>query len=168
MEGLSETATCPECASTTRLRKAVTGTPAGSSARTWLWAGTLVVSIISSVLMAITLELANLEAACLQGAMAAMALGVSALTRSLVRWLPPAVIVRFAMMGILAITSAAVVFALIVRADHLPIDLTLLVVFLIVVWPFCGYGMALAIATAPADAWIREVMLRVQHADRHE
>lgn len=168
MEGLPETNPCPECASTTRLRKAVTGTSEGSAARLWLWSVPFGVSIIASILMSITLGFGSIQALCLQGAMSAMALGLSLLTRSLVRLLPPAVIVRMALIGSLTITMAAVGFALLVRSAHLRMDLWMLLLFLVVVWPFCGYGMALALATVPAEAWLREMILRVRNADRLE
>lgn len=165
MEGLEETSPCPECNATVRLRKAVIGTPPDSPARTWVWLLPLGLSIIASLFLSVVMGIGASIAASLQAVMAVMAIFLSLLVRSLVAWLPPAAILRMAAGGSIAITLGAAWFAAIIRSEQVSIDFTLAPLFALMVWPFSGYGLALALATVPAEDWLREVTLRMRQSD---
>lgn len=166
MEGLEETDRCPECAGVTRSRKAVTGTPPDSPAIFWAWLIPPFFGVASSILISIAFAVGGLSSLMLLLTLLVVSTALSTLVRTMVRWLPPAAILRMAIFGAMAIALATLWFILIAREQRIPHGPELLVLLGVLTWPFCGYGILLALLTVPAEDWFREVLLRSRNIER--
>jgi hypothetical protein len=166
MDGLEETACCPECAGVIRTRKAVTGTPPDSPAIFWAWIIPSVFGVAGAILISIWFAVGGLSSLLLLITLVVVFAALSVLVRTMVRWLPPAAILRMAIFGALAIVLATLWFIAIARAQRMTHDLNLLILMAVLIWPFCGYGISLAILTVPAEDWFREVLVRSRSVER--
>jgi hypothetical protein len=164
LEGLELTDRCPECNSNARRAKQITGTPTDSPILIQAFIIPFAFAIAASIALSMIFQVTGIGSMLVLAVFILMGLLLSTLTRSLVRWLPPAAIFRITLLGCLSIVLAAVWFGIITTRERLTHDLGLLFLLGALVWPFCGYGLAISLLTLPAEAWLRETMRRTHDA----
>jgi hypothetical protein len=164
LEGLELSDRCPECNSNSRRAKQITGTPTDSPILVQAFLIPLAFAIATSIALSMVFNVTGIATMLVLAMFVLMGLLLSILTRSLVRWLPPAAIFRITLLGCLSIVLAAVWFGLITSREHLAHDLGLLFLLGALVWPFCGYGLAFSLLTLPTESWLRETMRRTRDA----
>lgn len=160
MEGLGAADRCPECNSNRRRVRSILGTPRGSPALVWTWALPAVTALVITIPAAILFNLTINDSLALLLAMLAAMLAFGGLARWQSRWLPPVAIIRVTIFGTISIVLGLLGLAAAVHATGSGLDTAAILLIPPLLMPFAGYGIAIAVASVPAEEWFRGIVAR--------